>query len=323
MISIIIPAYNIRDYIKYSVESILQQNFTDYEIILVDDGSTDGTSDICDRYGRNYSQIRVIHQTNGGLSAARNTGINASVGEYILFLDGDDYLSDGALQLLSNLISESGKQLDFIQYKYEEVTNYTPHYIPAETPNLDIVQAQHEMYSRLLMLGGIGASACTKLIHRNVLSELKFKEGIIHEDEYFTTHLIERSQNVGYIDSVLYNYVCRENSIIRSKFTNKNMDKILIYEDRLHVLKRLGYVDLIRKTYEKYFIELVVLYVRARNTGFSSQAKTIRTHINHIVSTQSLHLQGTMNYLFRGIKIGLPVLPLYRIYYKLLKTCHE
>lgn len=322
MISIIIPVYNIRNYIKYSVESILQQDFTDYEIILVDDGSSDGSSDICDKYGNNHSQIKVIHQTNGGLSAARNTGIKASVGEYILFLDGDDYLSDGALRLLANLVSGSEQQLDFIQYKYDEVTQYTPHYIQEEKPKLNLVQDRHEMYNKLFTLGGIGASACTKLIHRNILTELKFKEGIIHEDEYFTTHLIERSQNVGYIDSALYNYVCRENSIIRSKFTNKNMDKILIYEDRLLVLKRLGYVDLIKKTYEKYFIELVILYVRAKNTGFKSQAKTIRTHINHIVSTQTLHLQGTMNYLFKGIKIGLPVLSLYRIYYK-FKTRHE
>ena len=104
MVSIIIPVYNVKPYLKRCVESVLNQSYTDFESILVDDGSTDGSSVICDEYLERDSRIRVIHKENGGLSDARNAGIKAAVGEYILFVDSDDFLNTDALDTLTKEI---------------------------------------------------------------------------------------------------------------------------------------------------------------------------------------------------------------------------
>ena len=117
-ISIIIPVYNVEPYLRRCIDSVLEQTMQDYEIVVVNDGSTDNSGSICDQYANQYDQIRVIHKQNGGLSDARNTGIKAATGDYILFLDSDDYLDTDALEKLWTGVN---KNVDIIIGGYKKI----------------------------------------------------------------------------------------------------------------------------------------------------------------------------------------------------------
>lgn len=117
--SVIVPVYNVKNYLRQCLQSVLLQNFKDYELILVDDGSTDGSGALCDEYAKQYSQVNVVHQQNGGLSAARNSGVRVSRGEYILFLDSDDWwLSSSSLERIARCANDS----DLVMFDVQEVT---------------------------------------------------------------------------------------------------------------------------------------------------------------------------------------------------------
>mgnify|MGYP001620281167 FL=1 len=122
-VSIIVSIYNIVDYLSYCLNSLIYQDYQDLEIILVDDGSKDGSSQLCDEVAKSDSRIKVVHKPNGGLSSARNAGLDIATGKYVLFIDGDDYLTTGAVSTLV-AIAEVQK-VDFIQFGYEEVFGYT------------------------------------------------------------------------------------------------------------------------------------------------------------------------------------------------------
>jgi len=122
-ISVVIPVYNVGELLRNSVESILAQRDDNCELIIVDDGSTDNSGAICDEYS-SLSGVRVIHKENGGLSSARNAGIDIAKGDYLLFLDSDDYFRPGSIGLLKSLIHRTGK-FDFIQFRYDEVSDYS------------------------------------------------------------------------------------------------------------------------------------------------------------------------------------------------------
>ena len=119
-ISVIIPVYNVKAYLEKCVESVVNQDFSDYEIILIDDGSSDGSENLCDRLGEKYPEIKVIHQENKGQGGARNTGIENASGEYLLFVDSDDYIKEDALSFLYKTATENGSDIvsfgmDFVE----------------------------------------------------------------------------------------------------------------------------------------------------------------------------------------------------------------
>jgi len=118
-VSIVIPIYNVENYVRKSIESVIYQTESDIEIILVDDGSTDSSGKICDEYASQDSRIRVIHKKNGGLSSARNAGVKIATSEYVMFLDGDDYLKNSAVERLYHTALEYPS--DFVQFLYQEV----------------------------------------------------------------------------------------------------------------------------------------------------------------------------------------------------------
>ena len=222
MISIIVPVYNVERYLPSTLDSLVSQtNTTDFEILLIDDGSTDKSADICDKYACEYSKISVIHKSNGGLSSARNAGIDAARGEYLMFVDGDDCLDSVTISALTKAVS-SHQNCDVIQFRYEEVA----------------------------------ASACTKLIKRNVIGDLRFKEGIIHEDEEFVTRLLPRCKCIGYCSNEFYKYAMRPGSIIHSDFSRKRLDVITILKERIIYLEKQGYKDLAEKFSNKLYANL-------------------------------------------------------------------
>ena len=290
MISIIVPVYNIEKYLPQCMDSLFSQTASAFEVILVDDGSTDSSGVLCDQYAKQDSRVQVIHKENGGLSSARNAGLDAAKRAYILFLDGDDYLAPNAIQNLIK-IATSNADFDFIQFHYAE-TDGSWQANPMQTANAWDCTEPHEMFQYIYQYGGVAASACTKLYRASLFKKLRFKEGITHEDEELVTRLIPQCHCVIYTDLVLYGYVMRGGSIIHDGFNPHKLDVLDIMDERADVLHRLGYEELVHETHSRQFRTAANLYCQARCAGTSDLAERLRAKLNELAKEHTLLLSG-------------------------------
>jgi glycosyltransferase involved in cell wall biosynthesis len=231
-ISIIIPIYNVGKYLEQCVESILSQAFSDYEVILIDDGSTDNSGSICDRYADQYDQIKTIHKENGGLSDARNVGLQHAAGEFILFVDADDYIFKDSLAAI-NLSIEETPDVDVVFLEAVKVfadgstiplgDGYQKESIKDKT--------HEEVIAHLSKLPKFPGSACTKLIKRSLIYDhnLFFKKGLLAEDIDWTVCLLLTAQKYNYCQKDYYYYrQNREGSITNTVNINKLYSLIYI-----------------------------------------------------------------------------------------------
>ncbi|MDD3360199.1 MAG: glycosyltransferase [Hespellia sp.] len=210
-ISVIVPIYNTEKYLSKCVDSLLNQTYENIEIILVDDGSTDSSPKICNHYQDNYANIRVIHKKNGGLSSARNAGLNQANGQLIAFVDSDDSLSP---TMYSELYDALKNEPDgcIVCGKYVRVD---------EGGNISDVKSAHEQsgkttneeFLRELLLHVGDASACTKLFPRALIGDIRFDENKLNEDLLFMLELIPKIQSIKYTGKVGYYYLSRNRSI--------------------------------------------------------------------------------------------------------------
>ncbi|SDB55141.1 Glycosyltransferase involved in cell wall bisynthesis [Ruminococcaceae bacterium FB2012] len=227
MVSIIIPVYNVEKYLCECIDSVLRQSFSDLEIILVDDGSPDNSGAICDEYARKDSRVTVIHKCNGGLSDARNVGMAASHGEYIYFLDSDDYIVDDAIwQLESKARTENADIVFFDSDNFVEDFEF-PDYIE----NFSRTHSYRTERGSLLLGATVRRNEycpCVPFLFfkRDFLAEngLVFYKGIIHEDELFTPIAFARAKTVAYINKKLYVRRLRGNSIMSAKASAKSFE---------------------------------------------------------------------------------------------------
>ena len=213
-LSIIVPVYKVRRYLQRCIESILQQTYTDYELILVDDGSADGSSVICDRYAQECDKVRVIHKKNGGLSSARNAGIAAARGEYITFVDGDDAVASGTYYYNMHILL-SNPDIDIIEFPFVE------HY---ESPRSKIVTFKPEKVSGnsnifpdwIARKGYEHCFAWNKIYRSELFFFVRYPEGEVFEDTLITPILYSSCENVYYSDCGFYYYYDNEGSISNS-----------------------------------------------------------------------------------------------------------
>lgn len=215
MISVIVPVYNVEKYLKQCVDSVLNQTYLDYEIILVDDGSKDNSGMLCDEYQKLSNKIKVIHKENGGLSSARNCGIRHASGEYLMFLDSDDYWDNN--HALEKVVS-SLDDCDFLNFHYKKYFEDTKKYqhvfgnIDISLFNqLDIVEKKN----LLIQSNQYITSACNKVVSKNFIDkyELYFSEGITSEDIDWCARLFLLSNFVEASNDDFYVYRQREQSI--------------------------------------------------------------------------------------------------------------
>ena len=316
LITIIVPVYNIEKYLSDCIESLVNQTYKNVEIILVDDGSKDGSVEICDRAALNDSRVKVLHKQNGGLSSARNAGLKAATGDYIMFVDGDDYLSLNAVEFLIDLIKEN--PVDLIQFDYLETEKEYSQNIDNDIFVPEIIANTKEMFEKLYAIGGAAASACTKFYKRELFKNLSFCEGIIHEDEYFTTRLLQNVKNVMYIGNKLYYYVMRQNSIVKSGFSPKRFDSLLVSSDRMETLEKSGYFDLLEKEKSRYFLTAITIWCNAFEVKDKASLKKAIEHIKLIIS-KPLCLYGKFRLIYRLCKVNVNLLFIYYLYKKITK----
>ena len=313
MVSIIVPVYNIREYLPRCVESLLGQTCADVEILLVDDGSSDGSGALCDALGAKDGRIRVIHKENGGLSDARNAGLDAAKGEWLLFVDGDDYLAENAVE---RLLETAEEDADFVQFFYHvtEDAGWLPEKDQQAEP--ETVTEPAEMWRRLYALGGVAASSCTKLWNKRVFETVRFKKGIVHEDEELLNRVLPRCRKGVYTKLVLYGYMMRSGSIVRSGFRKKSMDIFAILDERIGVLEALGCGDLVQGTYVWQFRSAAWQYCLARRGGFKEETRQLRQRLLALAKRPGLILSGQYKLLYQAAKIT-PAAP--AIYYLVRK----
>lgn len=247
IISVIVPVYNVENYLSACIESIINQTFSDLEIILVNDGSTDRSGEICDEYARKDSRIKVIHKSNAGLSVARNTGLDVAQGSYILFVDSDDYINFDACEMLVKTALR--EQADIVQgkgIKFKEKNE-----IQVETgtgriscySNIDALEALFEYYD-----SDIRVVAWNKLFHKNLFKRLRFPNNLIYEDTYLIPRLFYEANKVVVVDYYTYYYRLSENSIMRSSFTLKKLDKLTVLKENLTFYREINEKNLYNKT---------------------------------------------------------------------------
>ena len=264
-VSVIVPVYNTRDYLPETVGSLRRQTEEEIEIILVDDGSTDGSGALCDRYARDDERIRVLHQENGGLSSARNAGVRAATSDYVLFVDGDDHLCDDAIETL--VAAKDAYHADIVQFLYAEVEKSGQracHH--AESWPAFVESSPRELFRNLYRLGGVAASACTKLIKRRLAVDHPF-EPVRHEDEMWCTRVFSAGVTVAYIPDVLYGYVMRDGSIIHGRFDPSKLDVFRVQEERIKALQALALDDLVEQEYARMYAAIVWAYKEAYEAG--------------------------------------------------------
>lgn len=300
MVSIIVPVYNIKEYLPRCVESLLGQTCGDVEILLVNDGSTDGSGALCDELAAKDERIRVIHKENGGLSDARNAGLDAAKGEWLLFVDGDDYLAENAVELLLTVAEEDA---DFVQFFYHETQDapWEPEENQQAEPETETDPA--EMWRRMYALGGVAASSCTKLWNRHVFEGVRFQKGILHEDEELLNRVLPRCRKVIYTKLVLYGYVMRAGSIVHSGFRKKSMDVFTVLDARIPVLEALGCEELVRGTYAWQFRTAAWQYCLARRGGFREETAWLRDKLLELAKKPGLELSGQYKLLYQAAKI--------------------
>lgn len=222
-ISIIIPVYNVAPYLKTCVSSVQKQTYNDLEIILVDDGSTDGSGELCEQLANGDKRIRVVHQSNQGLSAARNTGINHATGDYLAFLDGDDeYIIKDGLQQLAIVAEKDLPDVILFQavdvYPAKQTTRpaYDTKWIAQHTPM--------EVFERLVSTQRFQMSACFLLVSRHflIVHNLLFEKGLLSEDVDWSLRLWKQVSSVRACNIPMYAYKHREGSISTS-YTLRNL----------------------------------------------------------------------------------------------------
>lgn len=226
LISIIIPVYNVDNYLKECLESVLNQIYANLEIILVDDGSTDRSGEICDEYSRKDTRIIVIHKKNGGLSDARNVGIEKAHGKYLTFIDSDDRVSESYIINLYEIIKKTKARLAmswFEEFNEDEIINLKKTILKEN--KIKLVDSERCL-EYMLYQNGVETSAWGKLYQADLFEKLRYPKGKIYEDIPVTYQAIVLAKKIVIIDNKDYFYLQRKDSIQYQKFNPRKMSAI-------------------------------------------------------------------------------------------------
>ena len=262
-ISIIVPVYNVEKYICKCIDSILNQTFTDFELIRIDDGSTDKSGKICDEYKKKDSRIKVIHKKNEGLSSARNIGLDIAQGKYIGFVDSDDYIDENMYEVLYKDIRNNNSDISMCEYDFIYDNNQIEEFNDEKyIINYSNYEALSLFYTSKYMFFVV---AWNKLYKKEIFKDIRYPVGKINEDGFIAHKIIFNCKKITYNSEKLYHYYQSNNSITRSKFTIKNLDKLEYMSERITFFKNNGYEDLSLQAKSSFINEFFKLYFRAKS----------------------------------------------------------
>jgi len=246
MISVIIPVYNVEKYLKKCVDSVINQTYKNLEIIIVDDGSTDNCPNICDEYIKKDSRVKVIHKKNGGLSSARNAGLEVAKGDLLGFVDSDDFIELEMYEKLKQNMDKYNSDIAICQFYYKfKYSLKKLHGLKAEKV--------YEGKDIFLNMKDIQAIAWNKLYKREIFNNVRYPEGKLFEDMWVLCDVLNNAKKVSYLNEPLYDYRLRKGSISRD-YDERHTDLIAGFDSRIAFFEKKQYIDLkVKNMYLKIF----------------------------------------------------------------------
>ncbi len=257
-VSVIIPIYNVEKYLKKCIDSVINQSYKNLEIILVDDESPDNCPAICDDYAKKDDRIVVIHKKNGGLSDARNHGLEISTGEYIMFLDSDDYINTDTVQKMYDRITADNSDLAIANMLYVDESGVG---LTSLNNNMSIKDELINGDTALDRLtedkSGCYVVAWNKLYKKSLFDKLRFTVNKLHEDEFIVHKIFYRCQNISCIKEPLFNYLQRSSSIMGTEYSVKRLDRVEALLERYNFyvsINKINSADILLITIREYMI---------------------------------------------------------------------
>jgi glycosyltransferase involved in cell wall biosynthesis len=284
LVSIIVPVYNVEEYLPQCIESLIGQSYENIEILLVDDGSKDNSGNICKEYALVDSRIKVFHKKNGGLSDARNYGLKYSQGDYISFVDSDDYVHPDFIYQLYSSIKDSDLSLcDFMSFTNMDEIKYVNNEIIVNHIDRDIYLRELVNLDKVKLV-----VAWNKLYRKSLWNDFSFVRDVLHEDEFAIHHIINKCNRIAINNRKLYFYRQRENSITSNKKNEKSFeDKLKAYYDR---------------------------YIFYKAQSMPLEARTMLNHILYRCAMRTVKndnsvwkIMGNVNNIFKANKLGFSV----------------
>ncbi len=294
LISVIIPVYNVQNYLERCLESVKKQSYANLEIILVDDGSTDRSGELCDQIAKTDARITTIHQQNQGLSAARNAALEIIHGEYVTFVDSDDTVSESMVAKLYDLCFKNHTLMSICSFqevfpeklRYIDFSTHWP-----ESPKTDTVLDTPACLKAMLLEQGFTVSAWGKLYHRELFKDVRFPVGALHEDVGTTYQLVLKCPQIAFSPSPEYNYYQNQDSITKQKFSPTKLSLIALTDkmcDEINsVYPELQQVTAERRMHARFSILRQFIFVKEPNHAIKKIEKDmiyyLKTHKNDIL----------------------------------------
>lgn len=275
LVSVIVAAYNIEGYLNRCMDSLLAQTYPALEIILVDDGSTDGTPAVCDQYGKEHENVKVIHRRNGGLSAARNSGLDVATGDFIGYVDGDDWVEPHMYEALVGACLEVGAQVAMCNYR--EIGEGAQDFHPTGKRLELTMQEAMGLYLQANPPYPVYNSVWSKLFSRELVKDIRFVEGKSSEDIMYTTWALTRAEKCVLLDEAFYNYVVdRSGSIMNIRLAERRFgDEIPFWKEQIGYLYGLGEQELAKRAAYRFYRRLLDYYVDFRNRKMGKAARQL------------------------------------------------
>ncbi|MDR6733854.1 glycosyltransferase [Sphingobacterium sp. 2149] len=287
LVSIIIPVYNVAEFLPACIDSLVCQTYENLEILLINDGSYDNSGDICDEYAKTDFRIKVVHKENGGLSDTRNIGLDIAEGEYISFIDSDDVIHKQFIDTLLGILIASEAEISMCDYtKFSSILPTT----------LRDNKVDFETYSGEYMLNNLynkhwvpkNVIACNKLYSSRVWEDLRYTSGVLHEDEYIIHELYAKVKKVAYCQLPLYYYRQRHSSITNEISPKRIHDTLNIFNNREAFFRQHGYNHLIQKNIQARLLNIILLAISYNN---SETERLLRKNLTSILKQPNISPQ--------------------------------
>lgn len=306
MISVIVPVYNSENYLSECIDSLINQTYKNFELILVDDGSTDKSARMCDEYAIKDSRIKVVHKENGGVSSARNVGLQLSQGEYIQFVDSDDYVKPEFLSILINSIEQNNSQISVCKASTIHIngTKSKSKSKVSENITLDRKEATSFLFNEM------NNALWNKLISKDAIKDIIFEEGCTFgEDPYFLIQVLNNCERVSFVADELYCYRKNEGSITTTKFSEKKFDQVY-FKDKMYYFIQEYFPDLIPLAKKWRFTSRLNICRMLYLNDMQNQYKTIRVEYSNFMHQEYKEVKFSLSkkekteyFLFRFSKL--------------------
>ena len=289
LVSVIVPVFNVENFIDVCVESLIKQSYSNIEIILVDDGSTDSSAMLCDKWATVDTRIKVIHQANGGLSAARNTGLNHAAGEYICFVDSDDFVQEDYVKCMVDAIEDTGAEVAFC----DVVTSRWPVLVSPITSNriLEAAECRRWLDNLISREYALMVVSWNKLYKKELFDNNRFEEGRLHEDEFMINKLIFSIEKMVYVPLEEYVYRMNSSGITgkENEYNIAHLDAIDAYADRIDVSLENNDIGFAKITLRNTLYKLADYYFKMEehhHNTIKSKMRNVLDKYSEIVTTR-------------------------------------